>query len=43
VDASCSEQIAKNLNGMLIENNIAGHDLPLDEPQWLIDQLLKFR
>lgn len=41
VHPSCSEQIAKNLKGRLVIHPTAGHDLPLDEPQWLVEQLLK--
>lgn len=41
VDSSCSEKIALSLGGHLIIHPTAGHDLPLDEPEWLIEQLLK--
>ena len=41
VHSSCSVAIAKELSGRLSIHPTAGHDLPLDEPEWLIEQLLK--
>lgn len=41
VHSSCSVAIAKELSGRLSIHSTAGHDLPLDEPEWLIEQLLK--
>lgn len=40
VHPSCSQQIASGLKGKLIIHPSAGHDLPLDEPEWLIEQLM---
>ncbi len=40
VHSSCSEKIAENLGGSLYEHPTAGHDLPLDEPEWLSDMLV---
>jgi pimeloyl-ACP methyl ester carboxylesterase len=39
VHFSCSELIANALNGDLIIHPSAGHDLPLDEPEWLSQNL----
>ncbi|MDD4975115.1 MAG: alpha/beta hydrolase [Bacteriovorax sp.] len=36
----CSEKIAKNLGGNQYIHPTAGHDLPLDEPEWLCEILL---
>lgn len=36
--SDCSKAIAKNYNGELIIHPTAGHDLPLDEPEWLSSQ-----
>lgn len=41
VNSSASRRIAEKWNLPLIEHPKAGHDLPLDDPQWLIDQLIK--
>ncbi len=41
VHSSCSGEISKGLKGNLVVHPTAGHDLPLDEPQWLIEQLMK--
>jgi len=40
VHSSCSGQIAKGLKGNLVIHPTSGHDLALDEPEWLIEQLL---
>ena len=39
VDVSCSEKIARNFNGTLVTHPTANHDLALDEPQWLMEQI----
>ena len=39
VSYQCSEDIAKTLNWKLIYHNNAGHDLSLDDPKWLSEQL----
>ncbi len=36
VDYSCSEQIALRFKGKLELNDHANHDLPLDDPKWVI-------
>lgn len=41
VHSSCSGEIAKGLKGKLVIHPTSGHDLPLDEPEWLIKQLMK--
>ncbi len=40
VDASCSEAIAKRLGAKAIFHPSANHDLPLDEPEWVSQQVL---
>jgi pimeloyl-ACP methyl ester carboxylesterase len=39
VDYSCSEKIADHLNGRLEINEVSGHDLTLDEPEWVADKI----
>jgi pimeloyl-ACP methyl ester carboxylesterase len=40
VDPSASRAIARSVPGStLIEHDSAGHDLPLDEPDWVIDRI----
>ena len=39
VDVSCSERIAEKFKGTLVLHPTANHDLALDEPQWLMDQI----
>lgn len=41
VHYSCSVEIAAKLGGDLITHPTAGHDLPLDEPEWLSEILVK--
>lgn len=40
VDSSCSKAIAELFNGRLFTHNTAGHDIALDEPEWLSGALL---
>lgn len=40
VHFSCSEIISKKYQGIFFIHPSAGHDLPLDEPDWLIQKLL---
>lgn len=42
VHPSCSEALAKKFSTYAISHPSAGHDLPLDEPEWLAQQLIKF-
>lgn len=39
VEHSCSENIAARLSLPIRHHGTAGHDLPLDDPQWVIDQV----
>jgi pimeloyl-ACP methyl ester carboxylesterase len=39
VDSKCSIVIAEKLNGNLVIHPTAGHDLPLDDSEWLIQAL----
>lgn len=41
VHSSCSDNIAKALRGNLYIHPTAGHDLPLDEPEWLSEILVR--
>lgn len=40
VHPSCSEEIAKRWQADIRFHPDAGHDLPLDEPEWVIEQLV---
>lgn len=42
VDFTCSEEIAKLVQAPLSTHPTAGHDLPLDEPEWLSGLVLNF-
>ena len=35
----CSERLAEKYNATLRLHEKAGHDLPLDDPQWIIDRV----
>lgn len=39
VDAACSRRIAARWGCALVENASAGHDLPLDAPDWLAERV----
>ena len=39
VDYRCSQKLAQTWQTEYIEHESAGHDLPLDEPEWLIDNI----
>lgn len=39
VDCTCSERIAAKLEAPLRLHDSAGHDLPLDDPEWVIGQV----
>jgi pimeloyl-ACP methyl ester carboxylesterase len=41
VDSTCSFDLAKRSGGTLIIHPTSGHDLPLDDPKWVVDQLMK--
>lgn len=38
-DPKCSERLAKFYNSKLATHPTAGHDIPLDDPDWVIDQI----
>jgi pimeloyl-ACP methyl ester carboxylesterase len=42
VDVSCSERIAQQFKGTLVTHPTANHDLALDEPNWLMEQILNW-
>ena len=42
VDWTCSQRIAERVAAPLEIHESAGHDLPLDEPQWVIDRVRAF-
>lgn len=39
--ANCSKKLAKQLGCEYISHPQAGHDLPLDDPQWAVDQIIR--
>lgn len=39
VDYRCSIKLSKMLKADLIQHETAGHDLPLDEPEWVVDTI----
>jgi pimeloyl-ACP methyl ester carboxylesterase len=39
VDPRCSRAVARAFGAELAEHPTAGHDVPLDDPDWLLDQL----
>lgn len=43
VSYHCSETLAQRWQCPLQKHNWAGHDLPLDDPGWVIDQLVDFQ
>jgi pimeloyl-ACP methyl ester carboxylesterase len=43
VDASCSRALARRYAAPLVEHPTAGHDLSTDEPEWLADQIARWR
>jgi pimeloyl-ACP methyl ester carboxylesterase len=42
VNVECSRTIARQWQWPLVEHPSAGHDLPLDDPRWVIDQILNW-
>lgn len=42
VSPSCSELIARRWNAELRRHPTAGHDLPLDDPKWTVEQIRAF-
>ncbi|MCD8520990.1 MAG: alpha/beta hydrolase [Saccharospirillaceae bacterium] len=40
VDASCTRSIAERWQKTLLTHTKAGHDLPMDDPDWLIQQII---
>lgn len=43
VDSRCSRRLAEAWQTGFAEHPSAGHDLPLDEPQWVIEQIRRWR
>ena len=39
VDYRCSQKFARTWNTDYVEHESAGHDLPLDEPEWLVQRI----
>ena len=42
VDVRCSKALAEKLNAQIKFHPTAGHDLTLDDPQWVIDRIQTF-
>lgn len=42
VDPECSERIARRLEARLVTHGLAGHDLPLDDAEWTIEELRRW-
>ena len=42
VDPACSRRLAAAWGLPLAEHPLAGHDLPLDEPQWVVEQVTRW-
>ena len=41
VSCACSRALARAWRCALVEHPHAGHDLPLDDPQWVVQQVLE--
>lgn len=41
VEPDCSKKLAKHFGSKLVEHPWAGHDLPIDDPEWLLQRLEK--
>jgi pimeloyl-ACP methyl ester carboxylesterase len=39
VDPACSRALAAHLGAPVREHPTAGHDLPLDDPDWVVDRI----
>ena len=42
VDYRCSRKLAQTWNAYYVEHESAGHDLPLDEPEWLAQSIMNW-
>lgn len=42
VNVDCSKEIAKNTQSNIKYHPTAGHEVTLDDPQWVINQMIKF-
>lgn len=42
VSVNCSRKLAKKWNIQCLEHPTAGHDLPLDDASWIMDQIQRF-
>jgi pimeloyl-[acyl-carrier protein] methyl ester esterase len=40
---SCSEKLAKQFDANIYYHETAGHDLPMDEPEWVIKRILSIK
>ena len=43
VSPQCSQRLAANLGASLVRHPAAGHEIPLDDPQWVCDRLAEWR
>lgn len=43
VSPRCSERLAANLGAPVVRHPSAGHEIPLDDPQWVLDHLAEWR
>jgi pimeloyl-ACP methyl ester carboxylesterase len=42
VNVECSRKLASKWNAPLVEHPTAGHDLPVDDPKWVAEEIKKF-
>jgi len=42
VDPECSEKIARRIGARLATHGLAGHDLPLDDPEWCLEEMRRW-
>jgi pimeloyl-ACP methyl ester carboxylesterase len=42
VNPRCSQRLARHLGATMVEHPSAGHDLPLDDPAWLLEKITKW-
>jgi pimeloyl-ACP methyl ester carboxylesterase len=43
VNPRCSERLAANLGASLVRHPVAGHEIPLDDPEWVCDRLAEWQ
>ncbi len=39
VDVECSRRLSRKWNSVLVEHATAGHDISVDDPSWIVDQI----